>query len=97
MPPKRAVTSEIFKTETFSFVSNSAALFCELFPSRVRYSGCALSYNLGNAVIGSMIPALLAMIHLHMPALIYLCVPVYMASMVGLLVFFRVMPVGIKE
>ncbi len=68
------------------FVSNSAALFCELFPKRVRYSGCALSYNLGNAIVGSIVPALLAMIHIHMPALIYLCVPIYLASAVGLLI-----------
>lgn len=37
-------------------ISASAVTYCELFPHQVRYSGTAVSYNLGCAVCGGLTP-----------------------------------------
>ena len=54
-----------------------AALFAELFPVEVRYSGASLGYQIGSVVGGGFAPiiatALFAQFHSTLPISIYLC------------------------
>lgn len=42
------------------FIAAVAVVYSELFPSEVRYSGCALSFNIGVILLGAITPALLS-------------------------------------
>ena len=40
-------------------IAAAAVTYCELFPHNVRYTGCAISYNIGVALFGGMTPFVL--------------------------------------
>ena len=44
------------------FAAPLVVTFCELFPYQVRYSGIAISYNIGVAIIGALTPMLITLI-----------------------------------
>ncbi len=47
------------------FFAACAIVFVELFPPKIRYTGTALCYNIGNGIFGGMTPAMLTLIIIH--------------------------------
>jgi MHS family proline/betaine transporter-like MFS transporter len=66
------------------FTSNAAAQHAEYFPPHVRYTGLAVSYNLGIALLGSFAPSLMEALSHHFNNLFVLSTPMILTSLLGL-------------
>lgn len=67
------------------FTSNAAAQHAEYFPPHVRYTGLAVSYNLGIALLGSFAPSLMEALSHHFNNLFVLSTPMILTSLLGLI------------
>jgi MHS family proline/betaine transporter-like MFS transporter len=55
----------LLTTANTAFMAACSTVYVELFPSEVKYTGCAIAYNIGAGIIGGFVPFFLTFLLHH--------------------------------